>query len=237
MIITIDGPTASGKSSIARLIAKELGIYYLYSGVFYRVLGYRLLHEMGYTLEMLHNPAVDDVKRMLSACQFTYFYDQAKAERALVNNIDITPFLKNAQIDEAASVVSTCPRVRQIVDHAQRKIATLHDVVVDGRDAGSVVFPEADYKFFLSASLEVRANRWLGQQKKNGTEYTREQAAHIIAQRDSRDSSRNIAPLKIPVGAAIIDNSDMNLDQTVALFLAHIKLARKKEGYQNPSLR
>src|SRR5262249_8828971 len=135
-------------------------------------------------------------------------------ERVFFENLDITRFLKDNIIDSAASLVSTNPKVRELLCDFQRRLADKHNVVVDGRDTGSVVFPNADHKFFLTADSEVRALRWQLQQRKKGLSVSHFDATEIITERDKRDSERAIAPLVVPKGATIIDNSKIDAYQT-----------------------
>ncbi len=217
MIITIDGPTASGKSSVGRMLAKKLGYYYLYSGLLYRALAYLLKHEYGYDEENLTNPGADDIAQVLDSKRFVYCYSDKNPEQVFFDGRDITPELKDRSVDRAASILSTNLAVREYLNELQRAIAKQVDVVVDGRDSGSVVFAHADYKFFLTASEQERAKRWREQQEKLGNSMTLEQAVEFIKERDSRDSHREHAPLRVPQGAHSIDNTGMTLQETLEL--------------------
>lgn len=223
MIITIDGPTASGKSSVARALAKRLNFYYVYSGLIYRALAYLLINQKAYTQEQLKKPLAEDIAQLLDQKRFVYRYDDQEQERVFFDAQDITPFLKDSFIDQAASIVSTHERVRSELRNVQRIIARSYDLVVDGRDAGSVVFPEAEYKFFLTASPEIRAERWRLQQLQLGEEFTPKQAREQIAQRDKRDQTRDIAPLIIPNDAIVIDNSALNIEETLDTMLEYLR--------------
>jgi cytidylate kinase len=227
MIITIDGPVASGKSTIARILAKKLGYYYVYSGILYRALGYILVHEYEYTDAMLHTLDHAHVQACFDPRYFTYMYDQKTNERVLFKGVDITSQLKTAAIDLVSSAISKDLFVRHTVTQLQRSIAAHADVVVDGRDTGSVVFPHAECKFFLTASIEVRARRWAGQQAHQGNYVTQHQAQKIIGDRDRRDMHREYSPLVVPQGAVIIDSSDLNVDQTVEQMMDVIKNKRE----------
>ena len=214
MIITIDGPTASGKSTAGRLLAKELNYYYLYTGLLYRALAYLLMNEQGYTLETIAHPDMNVVDQILK--QLIYRYDASNRERIFFDKKDITPYLKGDRVGQAASIVSTNPEVRDRLNILQRAIADDHDVVIDGRDSGSVVFPKADVKFFLTASEDVRALRWKAQQEKRGENVTLQEAQEFVKSRDHRDTTRKTAPLTIPQGAQVIDNSNMSIGETLA---------------------
>jgi cytidylate kinase len=216
MIITIDGPTASGKSTAARLLAHELGYYYLASGLLFRALAYLLVQEKKYSLQMLSQPSEHDVAFYLESPDFTYTYDPVFKEQVCYKGKQLTPYLKSKEIDQAASILSTNPLVREYLMNMQRSIAQRHDIVVDGRDCGSVVFPYAQVKFYLTADLVVRAQRWREEQLKKGIELSFEQAKKEVEVRDLRDMSREIAPLKVPEGAVIVDNTKFTMDETVA---------------------
>lgn len=167
MIITIDGPAASGKSTAARLLAKHLGYYYLNSGMLYRALSYLLL-ENGYTLETIANHSESDIKQYLDPQHLVYVSDDQTNAHIYFDNKEITQYLKNERIDQAASVVSTNKVVRDYLLSFQRQLASTHDVIVEGRDSGTVVFPQAEIKFFLTASLDVRAERWRKELEEKG---------------------------------------------------------------------
>jgi cytidylate kinase len=213
MIITIDGPSASGKSTVARQLAQQLNYYYVYSGLIYRALAYVLLHVYNYQLEVLSHPKSEDINAIIA--QLIYSYTPQEKERVLFAQADITHQCKDAIIDQAASVVSTNSYVRTEVNTMQHQIAKNHNAIIDGRDAGSVVFADATYKFFLTATLEVRAQRWMNAQANRATSYTLKQAQDYIHERDVRDASRTNAPLIIPADAHIIDTTQLTVQEVV----------------------
>jgi cytidylate kinase len=216
MIITMDGPVASGKSTIARIIAHKLGYYYLNSGLLYRALSYVLITMRGYTVETLNELKQKDIDYCFDTARFSYRYDEQNNERIFFHNQDITSYLKDRMIDQVASIISVNAQVREAITHIQHRIADDHNIVTDGRDVGSVVFSHADYKFFVTASLEVRAQRWQkDQQEKYGNHLSLSEAIAIITDRDERDKTRVIAPLIVPVGAIVIDTSNMTIEQTI----------------------
>jgi cytidylate kinase len=215
MIITIDGPSASGKSTVGRELAKQLHFYYVYSGLLYRALAYLLINKRAYKHEQLKSPTQEDITQLLDPKKFVYRYDDQERERIFFENQDITPFLKDSFIDQAASIVSTNEHVRSALRGVQHLIARSYDLVVDGRDAGSIVFPQAEYKFFLTASPEVRAERWRLQQLKLGEQFSEQEARIRIGERDKRDKTRDIAPLIIPQDAIVVDNSSLTIKETV----------------------
>lgn len=224
MIITIDGPTASGKSTIAQKVAQELHFYYLPTGWLYRAVAYLLVKQFNYSEKQLANPLSEDVTVCLDPERLIYLYDLKKGGKLEYNGNDITDFLKDYTIDHAVAIISPIAMVRDKVVVAQRAFAQKHNSVIEGRDIGSVVFPHADYKFYITASLEVRAQRWQKDQEKRGNLFDLEEAKAQINDRDKKDLERDYCPLKVPEGAIIIDTSEMDLDQTVEAVLDTIKL-------------
>lgn len=215
MIITIDGPAASGKSSVARALAQKLHYYYLNSGMLYRALGYCLLHNAGLSLDQLRGCALDERQKCLEALH--YSYDPKSGVMAMfINDQDVTASLKDPIIDKAASLVGENKQARTFLMNMQRALSNDYDMVAEGRDAGAVVFPQADIKFFLTARPEVRALRWLKDRKNHGNNSTTfQEALTIIKDRDHRDSNREDAPLHIHADNIIIDNSNLTLEQTL----------------------
>ncbi|EKD48615.1 MAG: Cytidylate kinase [uncultured bacterium] len=222
MIITIDGPTASGKSTVGRLLAKRLNSYYLYTGLLYRAVAYRLMKDHGYTIETIAHPDMLIIDQLLDSKRFVYQYTATDRERIFYDGVDITNHLQDDTIGQGASIVSTHPEVRERLNQLQRAIANDHDVVIDGRDSGSVVFPHAQHKFFLTASEDERIVRWCMYQEKLGHMVTMEQAKLFISSRDQRDSTRKIAPLSIPIGALVIDNTGKSVSETLELITRYL---------------
>jgi len=218
MIITIDGPTASGKSSVARALAKKLNMYYLATGMLYRAAAYVLIKQAGYTKKDLENPKTEDLATYFNPQRFQYFYCSDRGEQIFFDDKEITSFLKGSEIDEASSILSVNPLVRSALLTMQQAFGKKFDLVAEGRDVGSVVFPDADYRFFLTASVEVRAKRWEADQRKKGNNFSLDQAIEKITERDQRDRNRKIAPLVQPIGAIVIDNSELDFQQTLQRF-------------------
>ncbi len=219
MIITIDGPTASGKTTVARALAKRLGYYYVYSGLLYRTLAYLLVEHGAYRQEQLSQVTASDIANYLDEARLIYRYDDQFQERVFFDGQDITPHMHSSVVDENASIVSINVAVRQAINSMQHAIAREYDIVVDGRDTGSIVFPSAPVKFFLTASDAIRAERWRLQQKSLGYKFSEQEAYEFVAKRDTRDKERTIAPLIVPDDAIIIDNSDINSDETLEKIL------------------
>jgi cytidylate kinase len=225
MIITIDGPSASGKSTAAQALAQKLHFYYINTGLLYRALAYLLLKREEYTQEELFNPRTDDLKRYLDEVHFSYHYSDTGKVTITFEGDDITPYLKDEEISRGASIISLNPRVREALHTIQHFIRHHHDIVVEGRDSGTVVFPLAEYKFFLTASLDERARRVQKMQEARGNSYTIEQALHELQERDTRDQGRAHAPLRIPDDAVVIDSTNLDLNQVVQEMMNYIKQA------------
>ncbi len=224
MIITIDGPTASGKSTVARGLANKLGIYYLSTGMLYRALGHILTTTFGYTEEQLRKPNMNDVRACINPQRFTYEYDSASnGVRILFDGADITELLKTREADNSSSIISVSANVRAAVLEFQRSFGQKQDLVAEGRDTGSTVFPDAQVKFFLTASLDERGRRWQQFQKKKGQNFSLAQSEKLVHERDERDRTRKVAPLVVPNGAFVIDNTGLSVEQTLERFVDAIK--------------
>lgn len=231
MIITIDGPVASGKSSVAKALAKELDMYYLYTGLLYRAVAYLLIKEKGEDFAQELSPEGLEFVKDLS-------YDYGKnGEPArpyiFYKNEEITKHLYDRSLEQSASIVSANENVRAALLETQRNIAKKYDIVADGRDCGSVVFPEADYKFYLTADADTRAKRLLLDEKRSNLDRSiqPEKKALLLKtvkeeleRRDKRDRERDVAPLVISEGAIVIDNSKFSQRETINKFLACIKV-------------
>lgn len=222
MIITIDGPTASGKSSVARALADRLGMYHLNSGLLFRAYAYLMSMYKKEQPDASFEDALAYVTRYIASGRLEYRYDAVNGAQLLCDGYDSTPYLKSPQIDQETSAMSMRPDIRSTVQKMQHMIAQTHDVVVDGRDAGSVVFPHADYKFFLTADVAVRAVRWQKDQERRGFCMTQQEAVAAISERDRRDQERTVAPLKIAHDAQLIDNSHLTFEETVQEFLKYV---------------
>lgn len=223
MIITIDGPACSGKSTIARSLAKKLGFYYLNTGLLYRAVAYILINQCAYQESKLRDPDLSDLRAYINNERLSYEYDQDGKEKILFDGQDITPFLRTSFIDEGASIVSANKTVRDLLLIVQRMASNKFDIVADGRDTGSVVFKEADIKIYLTAMDKVRAERWRSEQEKNNNIYSESEARDIINDRDKRDKEREVAPLVIPDDAIFVDNSKLGVKETLDYIIELIK--------------
>lgn len=217
-VIAIDGPAASGKSTLARLLAERLGIPYINTGSLYRAIAWKALKS--------GIPCKDAsrIESMLSATSVRY------AVPAEGGNPDIEidgefpgPLLRTQEVAQGASDVATLPVVRQFTLGIQREAAKKSLVVMEGRDIGTAVFPDAEYKFFLTATPKARALRRLSQDGETPDGATIESVAAEIAERDRQDSERAVAPLKLADDAILVDNSELSREETLELILKHIK--------------
>lgn len=223
MIVTIDGPVASGKSSVARLVAAHHEWYYINSGLFFRIIAYVLM-QAGHTFEQLAAVQANDLHDIVLE-DIVYTYQNGR-EAIAYRGVDMTNHLKNQRIDQAASLVSINACVREMVLRAERALSQRHDVVIDGRDTGSIVFPAAQIKIYLTADVIVRAKRWQRLLQEKGHVVEDAQAVQEIKQRDERDMKRALAPLVVPDGATIIDSTALSIEQVVAIIdqkIMHIK--------------
>ena len=221
MIITIDGPAASGKSSVARALAKKLDFFYLNTGMLYRAVAVVLQTFFNKKIDVEGGFIVHE-HELLFIKDIVYNFDQGTS-CVLYKGQDITVLLSDAQVGQLASILGANAEVRQALLKIQRDVAARYDIVTDGRDCGSVVFPDAGMKFFLTASVQVRAERMVADVQRKAENLDLARAQEEIVQRDKRDMERSVAPLVIPKGATVIDNSGMTLEQTVDLFLQNFR--------------
>jgi cytidylate kinase len=212
MIITIDGPVGSGKSSVAKSLSKRLNMYYLNTGLLYRAIAYIFFNMMQET----DMTCINDIH---------YMYEDGRP-RILFRGKDITSHLYDHTIGQQASLLSAKTEIREAILELQRNIAKKHALVAEGRDCGSVVFPHADYKFFLTARVDARAKRIFQDKSRGNMASSFEKVKVELEKRDERDKTRDIAPLIIPDGAIVVDNSDLNLEQTIEKMIEYIKLPR-----------
>ena len=215
--IAIDGPAGAGKSTIARRLAKELGYYYADTGAIYRTVAY-FLDLLG-----IAPKDVDGVERYIDELTINIEYDEEGKQHMLMNGMDVSDDIRTQDISQKASLVSAHKVVRDMLLDMQRRVAREHNVIMDGRDIGSVVLPRADVKIFLTASAEVRAKRRYDELTAKGQKTTFEQVLKDVQQRDYQDSHREIAPLKQAKDAVLLDTSDLDIDGVVAAMKAIVQ--------------
>ena len=216
MKIALDGPSGAGKSTLAKNIAKRLGIVYVDTGALYRSIGLYV---------MRHNVDKTDSKKiisMLSDIKLNIKFVDGE-QRVIMNGEDVSPLIRTGEIAMYASAVSAIPEVRAFLLDTQRKIANDNDVIMDGRDIGTVILPDADVKIFLIASPEARARRRYEELLEKGEKCTYEQVLADIKKRDNDDSTRKISPAVPADDAVFLDNSDYIPEQTLEAALNIIK--------------
>lgn len=223
MIITIDGPSASGKSTVSRLVADHLGFYYLNTGLMYRAIAYVAHTYLGLQEAQLKHLSKEIIEKIVGHHNLVYQYTTKDGATMLYEGKNITPFLKDALIDRLVSIISPQAIVRNAMVAMQQSIAYQHDSVAEGRDLGTVVFPNAHFKFYITASLEERARRWQQDQAKRGNPYTLEEARSYLQDRDYKDSNRSLSPLKKPEHAKEIDTTHKTIPQVVQQIVSTIK--------------
>ena len=208
--IAIDGPAGAGKSTIAKRLAKELGYYYVDTGAIYRTVAY-FLDLLGVSPK-----DVDGVERYIDELTVSIEYDEDGLQHMIMNGMDVTGDIRTQDISQKASLVSAHAVVRDVLLEMQRDVARKNNVIMDGRDIGTVVLPDADVKIFLTASAEVRAQRRTDELLAKGQKANFEQILKEIKQRDYQDTHREIAPLKMARDSVKVDTSELNIDEVVA---------------------
>jgi len=213
MIITIDGPAASGKTSVARALAQKLSWYYILSGYLYRAMTYGLVKLYG---DVDFNDIVvaeEHVIFLLNLIEYRCVIDDGV--KVLYDGCDITVRLKDPLIDRNVSLVSKQGVVREHIVKLQRDLASNRDVIVEGRDCGTIVFPDAACKIFLTADPLVRALRWQNDHIRQGLSISLDECLRFIGERDHRDETREISPLKISSDACVIDTSHDSFEEVI----------------------
>ncbi len=212
-VITIDGPSGSGKGTISQYLAEELGWHHLDSGALYRLLAFAALQE---------SVALDDaaaLAALVGRLQARYRLPTRRNPEILLDGEDVGAALRSEACGNAASQVAALPLVREALLQWQRHYRQSPGLVADGRDMGTVVFPDADLKLYLVARPEVRAMRRYNQLKKKGIEMDLAEIVAAVEMRDRRDSARQASPLRPAADALVVDNSDLDESETLRLVL------------------
>lgn len=208
LAIAIDGPSGAGKSTIARLLAADLRFIYVDTGALYRAVGYTMLQE---GIDPADAAAVEE---RLPELQVELRYVDG-VQRVFVNDQDVSDCIRTPEVSMAASAVSALPAVRQFLLQLQRDLAASSNVIMDGRDIGTVVLPDAGLKIFLTASPEERARRRYLELQEKGVDTTLEAVLEDMRQRDHNDSNRAAAPLKAAEDAVMVDSTGCSLEEAV----------------------
>lgn len=204
--ITIDGPAAAGKSSVARQAAQALGYLYIDTGAMYRCLTFKLLRDQ------INLDDEDAIQRVMRSTII-----HINNEKAYLDGVNVTDEIRSPEVTKEVSKISAYPSVRLAMVEQQREMAKYGSVVLDGRDTGSFVLPDAELKIFLTASIDARAKRrYKEMQRKNNTTMTLEEVERDLIRRDNYDSTRLLAPLTIPQDALMVDTSTMTLHDAVS---------------------
>ncbi|MGQ4275801.1 (d)CMP kinase [Pseudidiomarina sp. E22-M8] len=226
-VITIDGPGGAGKGTVSRILADQLGWHLLDSGAIYRVLALAALH---------HDFAPDDEESLVALASNLDVKFEVANEKELTHIIlegeDVTISIRNEAVGNMASKIAALPRVREALLRRQRAFLELPGLIADGRDMGTIVFPSAAAKVFLTASAEERADRRYKQLLEKGFTAKIDQLIAEIQERDERDMNRSVAPLKAAEDSLYIDSTDLSIDQVVdqILTFAHGKLTNTEKA-------
>lgn len=204
-LIAIDGPAASGKSSVARELARRLGFVYVNSGAMYRAVTWSVLNHG------INSTDKEAIAKFIDAAKLDGKFISGDFH-LLVDDVDLTPHLHEERVNAEVSLVSTVPEVRRRLVERMRELAAGHDLVIEGRDIGSVVFPGTPYKFYIDAPPEVRAQRRAAQGQRDK-----------IAQRDRADSSRAASPLIVAKDADVIDTSNLTVEEVVEQIMKRLR--------------
>jgi cytidylate kinase len=218
--IAIDGPAGAGKSTVAQRVARQLGIIYVDTGAMYRAATFVALKE--------HCPIEDEyaLRDLLDSIDLTLKINNG-LQHVYVNGEDVTEEIRSQEVTRLVSTVAAYPRVREKLVEMQRQIASRQDVVMDGRDIGTMVLPDAELKIFLTASIEERAQRRLQELEQKGITAEYSQLLNDIAERDRKDSERAVAPLKQAKDAVLVDTTGLTIDEVVDRI---VMLYREKVG-------
>ena len=207
--IAIDGPAGAGKSTIAKAIAEDIGFIYVDTGAMYRAIALYFLRK-----------GIDGHDRKLVAAEcpnihVTLEYDEEGKQQVILNGENVTGFIRKEEVGKMASVTSAVPEVRAALLDLQRNMAKTSDILMDGRDIGTHVLPDSDVKIYLTASVEIRAKRRYKELVEKGVQCDLKEIEKDIEERDYRDMTRKIAPLKKAEDAILVDSSDMTLKEVV----------------------
>ena len=221
--IAVDGPAASGKSTVSRAVAKTLGFNYVDSGAMYRAITWKALQE-GIDVE-----DTIAVIGMMHTIKVSFEMVDGQAQM-FIDGVYPGDAIREPRVTEKVSTVAAIPEVRQILVQHQRSLTKFGSLVMEGRDIGSVVFPDTPYKFYLDANPAVRARRRARDLAAMKIRANQEGVAQALQQRDKLDSQRSASPLQIALGATVIENSGLTVEETAKLIVAHIREQDRRRG-------
>ena len=228
LTIAIDGPAGSGKSSVAQRVAQVLGYFYLDSGAMYRALALKALQNNGLALsshaELEQLAAITQIELKPTPPDLV---SEGVKNQVILDGIDVTQAIRTPEVAQAASQVATIAKVRELLVAQQQRAGAGGGVVMEGRDIGTVVFPNAELKIFLEASPEVRAERRWKEHEQKGEHLTLEKVVEEVRERDKRDRERKVSPLVRAKDAVLVDNTAMDVEETARLI---VMLARQRES-------
>lgn len=220
--IAIDGPAGAGKSTVAKRVAGRLGFQYVDTGAMYRAIALYMIRQK------ISAESGENIEQALEAMDLKIRYVDGKSQ-VFLEGENVTAQLRQEEVGRMSSRYSANPAVRRQLMALQQKLAAEHNVVMDGRDIGTCVLPNADLKLFLTADVKVRARRRAGELREQGQEFDLEAIARDIAQRDKQDMEREISPLRQAEDAILLDTSDMDIDQVVEFVLDCYEKRRRPE--------
>jgi len=223
-VIAIDGPSGSGKSTLARKLAQQLNLIYIDTGAMFRALAFYADKK---NISFEEN---DQMKSFLAG--LTMHYGRSEGELIVINSENLTQQIREHNVSKLASIISQIPSVRQFLLNFQRQLADEDFCVMEGRDIGTVVFPKAFCKFFVTASLEVRSERRLEQLKEQGQSVSLEQVTEDVLKRDESDINRTSAPLKQADDAIFLDTSGLDLDEVLEHLKDKVRTKAQALGYK-----
>ena len=215
--IAIDGPAGAGKSTFAKRLAKDLGFVYVDTGAIYRSVG---------LFAFINGIAIEDIDKVaecLGDVKIEVSYDDGGTQHVILNGSDVSKEIRLPEISTYASAVSALPQVREFLLNLQRDFAKRYNVIMDGRDIGTVVLPDADLKIFLSASIEARAKRRYNELLEKNIKTTFEEVESDMVARDEHDSHRAVAPLRQAKDAVFVDTTDLSLEESFNLLRKIVK--------------
>lgn len=215
--IAIDGPAGAGKSTIAKIVAKELGFIYVDTGAMYRTLALACLREG------IDQSDEEKVVKKCNEVEVSLGYENG-TQKVFLNGEDVSEDIRKEEVGNMTSAIAVYPEVREILVALQKEFASKNNVVMDGRDIGTVVLPNADLKVYLTASVETRAKRRYDELVEKGIDCDLKEIEKDIADRDYRDMNREVSPLKQADDAKLVDSSDMSIDEVVETIKGLVKL-------------